>query len=135
VVPCVKGLIWGGGRPNSRRGSNASGWWKMMCWVREGIRSGLGSWFDDNTRRVVGNGRNTFFWIDNWLDRAPLRLQFNRLYELLVQKECLVEDMSRMGWGEEGYGWMWRRRLLTWEEESVRECSALLHNVILQENI
>ena len=27
-----------------------------------------------------------------------------------------------------------RRRLLAWEEESVRECSVLLHNIVLQEN-
>jgi hypothetical protein len=41
---------------------------------REGIGSGVGSWFDDNIRRVVGNGRNTFFLTDNWLGGAPLKL-------------------------------------------------------------
>jgi len=30
---------------------------------------------------------------------------------------------------------LWRRRLLAWEEEGVRECSALLHNTILQDNV
>ena len=95
----------------------------------------LWSWFDDNTRRVVGNGRNTFLLTDNWLGGAPLRLQFSRLYELSVHKECLVEDMSRLGWEEGGNVWGWRRRMLAWEEESVRECSALLNNVILQDNI
>jgi len=29
----------------------------------------------------------------------------------------------------------WRRRLLAWEKDSVRECPALLNNVILQDNI
>jgi len=58
---------------------------------------GVGNWFDDNIRRVVGNGRNTFFWTDNWLDGAPLKLQFSRLYELSVHKKCLVEDMARLG--------------------------------------
>jgi len=46
-----------------------------------------------------------------------------------------VEDMERLGWGEGGNAWGWRRHLMAWEEESVRECSALLNNVILQENI
>lgn len=30
---------------------------------------------------------------------------------------------------------MWRRLLLAWEEDSMRECLALLNNVILQDNI
>jgi len=45
-------------------GSDASLWWRMICHVREGVGTGAGNWFDDNTRRVVGNGRNTFFWTD-----------------------------------------------------------------------
>jgi len=68
------------------------------------------------------------------LDGAPLKLQFSRLYELSVHKECSVEDMARLGWEEGGNAWGWRRRLLAWEDDSVRECSVLLNNVILQEN-
>jgi len=30
---------------------------------------------------------------------------------------------------------LWRRRLFAWEEESVRECSILLHNIVLQDNV
>ena len=30
---------------------------------------------------------------------------------------------------------MWRRRLFAWEEESVRECSLLLHNIVLQDSV
>jgi len=40
-----------------------------------------------------------------------------------------------MGWMEGGRAWEWRRRLLAWEENSVRECSLLLHNIVLQENV
>ena len=61
---------------------------------------------------MVGDGRNSFFWTDNWLDGAPLKLQFSRLYELSVHKECLVEDMARLGWGEGGLAWGWRRKLM-----------------------
>jgi hypothetical protein len=107
----------------------------MICNVRDGVGSGVGSWFDDNTRRVVGNGRNTFFWTDNWLGGAPLKLQFSRLFELSVHKECSVEDMVSLGWMVGGGAWRWRRRLLAWEEESLRDCSALLVNVVLQDNI
>jgi len=107
----------------------------MICHVREGVRMGDENGFNDNTRRVVGNGRNTFFWTDNWQGGAPLKLQFSRLYELSVHKECLVEDMARLGWEEGGNAWGWRRRLLVREEDSVRELYVLLNNVILQENV
>ena len=30
---------------------------------------------------------------------------------------------------------VWRRWLFAWEEESVRECSVFLHNIVLQENV
>ena len=103
--------------------------------MREGVGLGVGNWFDDNIKRVVGNGRNTFFWTDNWLGGAPLKLQFNRLYELSVHKECTVEEMANLGWEEAGNAWGWRRHLLAWEEDSVRECVVLLNNVILQDHI
>ena len=116
-------------------GSNSSRWWRTICKVREGDGLAVGRWFDDNIRRVVGNGRNTFFWTNNWLGGIPLKLQFNRLYELFVHKECTVEDMARAGWEEGGVGWVWRHRLLVWEEDSVRECVTLLNNIVLQANI
>jgi hypothetical protein len=99
------GKIKGGGRNSSR-------WWRSICNVRDGSGLAVGRWFDDNTRRVVGNGCNTFFWTDNWLGGVPLKLQFSRLYDLSVHKECTVEDMARAGWEEGGLGWVWRRRLL-----------------------
>jgi hypothetical protein len=108
---------------------NVSGWWQM-CNVREGVGLGVGNWFDDNTRLVVGNGRNTYFWTDKWLGGAPLKLQFSRLFDLSVHKEYSVADMATLGWEDGGGAWVWRRRLLAWEEESVRECSALLSKVI-----
>jgi len=50
---------------------NDFGWWRMLCHMMDGVGSGLGSWFDDNTRRVVGNGKNTFFWTNNCLGGVP----------------------------------------------------------------
>jgi len=46
-----------------------------------------------------------------------------------------VEEMERLGWVDRGGAWVWRRRLLAWVEESLRECSALLHNIVLQEQV
>jgi len=50
-------------------------------------------WFDDNIRRVIGDGRNTLFWHDNWVGDTPLRVKFPRLFDLAVSKEYSVEDM------------------------------------------
>ncbi|XP_024636253.1 uncharacterized protein [Medicago truncatula] len=43
--------------------------------------------------------------------------------------------MARAGWDAGGGGWEWRRRLFAWEEEGVRDCVNLLHNIVLQDNI
>ncbi|XP_024626839.1 uncharacterized protein [Medicago truncatula] len=40
--------------------------------------------------------------------------------------------MFSLGWGEEGGGWQWRRRLWAWEEDLLVECRLLLANVSLQ---
>ena len=74
MVPSVKGPYGEEGCRIQEGGRNTSAWWRMMCHVREGVGSGVGSWFDDNIRWVVGNGRNTFFWTNNWLGGAPLKL-------------------------------------------------------------
>jgi hypothetical protein len=124
---------WGGRiKEGDRRSSN---WWRMVCRVRDGIGEGVGSWFEDNLRRVVGNCRNTLFWFDCWVGDMPLRLKYHRLFDLAVRKECSVEEMWRLGWSDGGRAWVWRRRLFAWEEESVRECSLLLHNIVLQDNV
>ena len=78
---------------------------------------------------MVGDGRNTLFGYDTWIGDTTLRLKFPRLFELAVEKESKVEEMRRLGWDGNGRAWVWRRRLFAWEEDSVRECVALLCNI------
>jgi len=115
--------------------SHCSAWWRSLTRIREGVGEGVGHWFDDNIRRLVGNGRDTSFWHDIWVGEIPLKLKFPHLFELSVDKECSVEDMRRVLGADDGRERVWRRRLLAWEEESVRECLVLLHNIVLQENV
>jgi hypothetical protein len=63
---------------------------------------------------------------------TSLKLKFPHLFDLSVNKESTVEEMARLGWEIGGREWEWRRRLLTWEEESVEECSVMLHDIVLQ---
>jgi hypothetical protein len=40
--------------------------------IRQGVGLEVGCWFNDNMRKLVGNGVNPFFWSDPWLDGVPL---------------------------------------------------------------
>jgi len=83
-------------------GRQSSVWWKTVCHIREGIGVGVGSWFEDNIRRVVGDEWNTLFWYDRWIGDILLRLKFPRLFDLAMEKDCLVRDMESRGWGVDG---------------------------------
>jgi len=86
-----------------REGSReSSSWWRMMCGIRNGVGLGAGSWFQDNLRRVVGGGRDTYFWIDNWVGGVPLRVRFPRLFELADDRWAMMEDIGRRGWEDGG---------------------------------
>lgn len=64
-----------------------------------------------------------------------MRLKFPCLFDLAVDKECKVADMGQLGWAIDGRAWEWRHRLFAWEDECVRECSVLLHNIVLQDTV
>lgn len=46
-----------------------------------------------------------------------------------------MHDMERRGWVDAGGAWVWKRRFLAWEEETVFEYASLLRNVVLQDHI
>ena len=112
-------------------GSDSSMSWRMVSGIRDGVRLGVGSWFHDNVRRVIGGSGTTYFWTDNWVGDVPLRVRFPHLFDLSVDKGVTVEVMASRGWGVGGGAWMWRRRLFAWEEECVKECCVLLHDIVL----
>jgi len=116
-------------------GSRCSVWWREMCGVHEGLGEGVGRWFDDNTRRIVGDSRDALLWHDIWVEEIPLKFKFSCLYELAEYKECSVAEARRVIVPDRGWERVWRRRLLAWEEESVRECYVFLDNIVLQENV
>jgi len=116
-------------------GRDCSLWWRMLSRIRGGVGLGEGSWFYNNVRRVVGGVGTTFFWTNNWVGGVPLRERFPRLFDLAVDRWVSVEDMVRQGWEDGGSSCVWRRRLFAWEEECVRECYVLLHDIVLQEHL
>jgi len=60
----------------------------------------------------------------------PLRC-FKKVILRLCENSDLIYEIFTLG----KRGVTWRMRLLAWEEESVTECVALLHNIVLQDHI
>ncbi|CAJ2636044.1 unnamed protein product [Trifolium pratense] len=102
---------------------------------REGVGESGGRWFGEHVVRRVGDGSDTLFWTDPWLDETPLCERFGRLYVLSETKSFTVAEMFTLGWGLDGAAWVWRRQLRAWEEEMLGECQTLLSNISLQAHI
>ncbi|GAU27978.1 hypothetical protein TSUD_373730 [Trifolium subterraneum] len=103
------------------------------------IRSGVGltdpRWLLDNITRKVGDGQDTLFWVDPWVEGGPLARSFGRLYALAENNLTTVSEMFSLGWGVGGEAGKWLRRLLAWEEELVGECVDRLSYVFLQDDV
>jgi len=70
---------------------NSSLWRRdLKSFVSLPSRSGAG-WFDENLRKEVGDGKCTTFWSDPWANGDILRLQFNTLFDVAVNKEISLE--------------------------------------------
>ncbi|GAU41107.1 hypothetical protein TSUD_139760 [Trifolium subterraneum] len=87
-------------------GWRGSSWWREIVRLREGGELG-GGWFVERVSKRVGDGSDTLFWTDPWVDGIPLV-------------------------GAEGEAWEWRRPLWVWEEEMLGECQSLFTNISLQ---
>ena len=64
MVSSLESSVRGGGGRLKEGGSQDSTWWRSMCSIREGLGKGVGRWFDNNIRRVVGDGNDTLSWQD-----------------------------------------------------------------------
>ena len=85
-------------------------WWNIVQ-VKEEL-SGRGICIDDLMKRRIGNGCNTYFWKDRWLNNMAPKDVFPELYNLEVQKDCRINQRLRK---EEDNSikcmWEWKRRL------------------------
>ncbi|GAU37415.1 hypothetical protein TSUD_361200 [Trifolium subterraneum] len=86
-------------------GMRGSMWWRELVRIRDGTGELGGGWFRENIMRKVGDGSDTFFWTDPWLDGTPLRERFGRLFDLAENKSVLVAEMFSLGWGAVGEAW------------------------------
>ncbi|MCI04340.1 receptor-like kinase, partial [Trifolium medium] len=116
-------------------GPRGSSWWRELIRIQDVGGVVGGEWFGEHILKKVGDGSNTFFWTDPWVDGIPLCEQFERLFDLAENKSASVAEMFSLGWGTGGEAWVWRRQLRAWEEEMLWECQTLLLNISLQDHI
>ncbi|GAU43853.1 hypothetical protein TSUD_174720 [Trifolium subterraneum] len=113
-----------------RRKKNCSSlWWRDLNAIRRIQGRGGTGWFEDHLRREVGDGKDSYFWNDPWVDGDTLNILFRRLYDLSLDRESRVAEMIVEEEGDKKINWRWRRRLFQWEKEMVEVCSGLVLEV------
>ncbi|GAU35790.1 hypothetical protein TSUD_56670 [Trifolium subterraneum] len=99
-------------RDGGRRGSS---WWREIARIRY-IGGGTGgAWFGECIAKKVGDGKDTLFWSDPWVEGLPLCERFRRLFDLAETQLCSVAEMASLGWGAGGrrgcggdHSWLWQ---------------------------
>ncbi|PWA36452.1 RNA-directed DNA polymerase, eukaryota [Artemisia annua] len=82
-------------------------------------------------QKRVGNGSNTRFWDDVWIDNQLLPTRFPRLYALETCKDANISDR----WPATGWSWSWRRIMRGGIEQSqLSELTSLLVNFSCSED-
>jgi hypothetical protein len=61
-----------------------------LWWCRRSRGWGFGECMTNK----VGDGLDTFFWTDLWLDGIPLSERFERLFDLAENKSSTIAEMS-----------------------------------------
>ncbi|GAB4830021.1 hypothetical protein Ancab_019665, partial [Ancistrocladus abbreviatus] len=63
-------------------------------------------------KRILGNGRNTLFWTNNWTKDTVLSQKLKRLFNVAQDKELTVAEMGEQHGGSWTWVFRWRRNLL-----------------------
>jgi hypothetical protein len=105
----------------SKGWNGASNWWRDFCSFYDFEGQGNSNLLFQNFQKMVEDGKDSLFWLDNWVTDRPLKSSFKRLFSLVVNKEASIFEMG--DWREWEWRWSfyWRRPLFTWEEELVNK--------------
>ncbi|KAL4586081.1 hypothetical protein LXL04_010712 [Taraxacum kok-saghyz] len=103
------------GKPIARASLKGK-WWSIAKVQKE-----LEEWninFDGLMERKIGNGNNTHFWKDRWLEGEILKEIYPELYKVEAEKDCKVGE--RLG-GNSSMDWNWKRDLRRGKESNTME--------------
>ncbi|KAL8472629.1 hypothetical protein ACS0TY_029726 [Phlomoides rotata] len=98
--------ILGGGSTKERK--DGSIWWRDLCQLYWGSN---GDGVNREFSRVLGDGKNTGFWDDVWVEGDCLRERFGRLFRLSGQKELAIGEMGDWVNGVWEWEFNWSRPL------------------------
>ncbi|GJZ05566.1 putative RNA-directed DNA polymerase, eukaryota, reverse transcriptase zinc-binding domain protein [Tanacetum coccineum] len=70
-----------------------SGPWYQIMRLKDDFLS-CGITLPSLSKRKIGNGQTTRFWLDPWLGGSPLNISFSRLFRLESNPGCLVRDRA-----------------------------------------
>ncbi|KAL8524930.1 hypothetical protein ACS0TY_014520 [Phlomoides rotata] len=101
-------------RESSKGRQNWSLWWSLLI-----KHIGSKSWFVENASIIVGNGKHTKFWTDNWIGGSNLKTLFPRLCRLDTDPYCSVADRYSGQGDQRRFVGSWRRPILSRDEEQV----------------
>ncbi|GAU44569.1 hypothetical protein TSUD_139420 [Trifolium subterraneum] len=95
VLEARYGVERGWLRVGGQRGSSC---WKEIVSIKDSGRGVGGEWFGEHVSKKVGDGSDTFFWTNPWVDGTPLCVRFGRPFDFAETKSCLVDEMASLGW-------------------------------------
>lgn len=87
-------------------------------------------WFWVNLEKRVGDGRETSFWNDVWVENQPLSSSFPRLYALCQNKSDYVSEKGEWSEGVWEWKWSWSRELRDCERVGFIELMSILNKSI-----
>ncbi|QHO17517.1 Putative ribonuclease H protein [Arachis hypogaea] len=79
----------------------------------------------------IGNGMQTRFWEDNWIQGGVLKGSYPRLYSISSQQGLLIGDCGFWDGLDWIWNFQWRRELFQWELELVNQLHERLRPVRL----
>jgi hypothetical protein len=102
--------VWG---LRNKRGG-CSPWWQDICkFFGEGESSC--SWFKENCKKSLGDGRFTSFWHERWAEGHSMRDKFELFFKLSEDKSAVIRDMGEWIQGVWVWKWRWSRDFYVWE--------------------
>ena len=74
------------------KGKRSSLWWKDLkeVWTSEGWERS----FEDGFKWKVGDGKDIYFWKDNWLNGEALKNAFPRLFSISSVKDAKLAELG-----------------------------------------
>ncbi|XP_022004387.1 uncharacterized protein LOC110901940 [Helianthus annuus] len=93
-------------------------WVKVISAIHASKRSGDflpvkvslgGVWGNIVKLGIIGDGKDVAFYLDPWLDRGPLKFRYLNLYELELDKNCVVRNRIIRPVSNPDASWKWKR--------------------------